>query len=54
VGVAVSAALLFAVATTLMLGIVPNGVLRAAEFGAQTLTAPAVDHSAPPALPPRP
>jgi len=54
VGVAVSAALLFAVATTLVLGIVPNGVLRAAEFGAQTLTAPAVDHSAPPALPPRP
>jgi NADH-quinone oxidoreductase subunit N len=42
VGMAVSAALLFAVVATLVLGIVPNGVLKAAELGAQTLTAPAV------------
>ena len=40
VGVAVGAALLLAVAATLILGIVPNEVLRAAESGAHTLQAP--------------
>jgi NADH-quinone oxidoreductase subunit N len=40
VGIAVSAALLLAVAATLVLGIVPNEVLRAAEAGAHTLEAP--------------
>src|SRR6202789_4282250 len=37
VGVAVGAALLLAIAATLILGIVPNGLLGAAEAGAQTL-----------------
>jgi hypothetical protein len=36
----VFAALTMAVAATLILGIVPNEVLRAAEAGAQTLRAP--------------
>jgi len=40
VGIAVSAALLLAVAATLALGIVPNAVLRAAEAGAHTLQPP--------------
>jgi len=40
VGVAVGAALLLAVGATLVLGIVPNDVLRAAENGAHTLQAP--------------
>jgi NADH-quinone oxidoreductase subunit N len=40
VGVAVGAALLLAVAATLILGIVPGEVLRAAEAGAHTLQAP--------------
>ncbi len=40
VGFAVGAALLFAVAATFILGIVPNEVLRAAEAGAHTLQAP--------------
>jgi NADH-quinone oxidoreductase subunit N len=40
VGIAVGAALLLAVAATLVLGIVPNDVLRAAEAGAHTLQAP--------------
>jgi len=40
VGIAVGAALLLAVASTLILGIVPNEVLRAAEAGAHTLQAP--------------
>jgi NADH-quinone oxidoreductase subunit N len=40
VGFAVGAALLFAVAATLALGIVPNTVLRAAEAGAHTLQPP--------------
>ena len=40
VGVAVGAALLLAVAATLVLGIVPGDVLRAAESGAHTLQAP--------------
>jgi NADH-quinone oxidoreductase subunit N len=40
VGVAVGAALLIAVAATLVLGIVPGEVLHAAEAGAHTLQAP--------------
>jgi NADH-quinone oxidoreductase subunit N len=40
VGVAVGAALLLAVAATLVLGIVPGEVLRAAQAGAHTLQAP--------------
>ncbi len=40
VGVAVGAALLLAVSATLILGIVPNEVLRAAEAGAHVLEAP--------------
>jgi NADH-quinone oxidoreductase subunit N len=40
VGIAVGAALLLAVAATLILGIVPNDVLSAAEAGARTLKAP--------------
>jgi NADH-quinone oxidoreductase subunit N len=40
VGVAVGAALLFAVVATLFLGIRPNWVLQAAESGAHTLQAP--------------
>lgn len=43
VGVAVGAALLLAVAATLVLGIVPNEVLRAAQSGAHTLQAPPAD-----------
>jgi NADH-quinone oxidoreductase subunit N len=45
-GVAVSAALMFAVAVTLVLGIVPNEVLRASQSGAHTLQAPPDDSSA--------
>jgi NADH-quinone oxidoreductase subunit N len=40
VGIAVGAALLLAVAATLILGIVPGEVLRAAEAGAHSLQAP--------------
>jgi NADH-quinone oxidoreductase subunit N len=40
IGVAVGAALLFAVAATLVLGIFPNEVLRSAEAAAHTLQAP--------------
>jgi NADH-quinone oxidoreductase subunit N len=40
VGVAVGAALLLAVAATLMLGIAPGSVLRTAQMGASTLHAP--------------
>ena len=40
VGIAVGAGLLLAVAATLILGIVPNEVLRAAEAGAHVLEAP--------------
>jgi len=47
VGIAVGAALLLAVAATLVLGIVPNEVLRAAEAGAQTLQAPPAQVNAP-------
>jgi NADH-quinone oxidoreductase subunit N len=39
VGVAVIAALFFSLAATLILGILPNGVLRAAESSAHTLQA---------------
>ena len=42
VGVAVTAALFFAAAATLILGILPGAVLRAAESGAHTLQAPLV------------
>jgi NADH-quinone oxidoreductase subunit N len=47
IGVAVGAALLLAVAATLVLGIVPNNVLQAAESGAHTLQAPPVETSVP-------
>jgi NADH-quinone oxidoreductase subunit N len=46
-GVAVSAALLMAAAATLVLGIVPNSVLRAAENGAHTLQTPPAEISVP-------
>jgi NADH-quinone oxidoreductase subunit N len=42
VGIAVGAALLLAVAATLILGIVPNTMLHAAENGALTLEAPSL------------
>lgn len=45
VGVAVGAALLFAVAATLILGIVPGGILRASEAGAHSLQAPPAEAS---------
>jgi NADH-quinone oxidoreductase subunit N len=47
VGIAVGAALLFAVVATLVLGIAPGEVLRAAEAGAHTLQAPPPQASAP-------
>jgi NADH-quinone oxidoreductase subunit N len=47
VGVAVGAALLFAVAATLIMGIAPNEVLRAAEAGAHTLQSPSVENISP-------
>jgi NADH-quinone oxidoreductase subunit N len=47
VGIAVGAALLLAVAATLVLGIVPGDVLRAAEKGALTLQAPSAVLSVP-------
>lgn len=47
VGIAVGAALLFAVAATLALGIVPGGVLHAADASAQVLQAPPAGTSAP-------
>jgi len=47
VGIAVGAALLLAVAATLVLGIIPGDVLRAAEAGAHTLQAPPAESSAP-------
>src|SRR5208337_1904694 len=47
VGAAVIAALALAVAATLVLGIVPNDVLHAAESGAHTLQAPPAEISAP-------
>jgi NADH-quinone oxidoreductase subunit N len=47
VGVAVGAALFFAVAATLILGIAPGEVLRAAEAGAHTLQAPSAQATNP-------
>jgi NADH:ubiquinone oxidoreductase subunit 2 (subunit N) len=47
IGVAVGAALLLAVAATLVLGIVPGDVLQAAESGAHTLQAPPAETSVP-------
>jgi NADH-quinone oxidoreductase subunit N len=47
IGVAVGAALLFAAAATLFLGIAPGQVLRAAESGAHTLEAPPAETGAP-------
>jgi len=47
VGIAVGAALAFAVAASLILGIVPGEVLRAAEAGAHSLQAPPAQNSAP-------
>ena len=47
VGIAVGAALLFAAAATLILGIAPGAVLRGAEAGAHTLQAPPVETSTP-------
>ncbi len=51
VGIAVGAALCFAVAATLVLGIVPGGILDAAQTAARTLQAPPADSAAPPAGP---
>jgi NADH-quinone oxidoreductase subunit N len=48
VGIAVGAALLLAVGATLVLGIVPGEVLRAAEAGAHTLQAPPAQSTVPP------
>ena len=47
IGVAVGAALLLAVAATLVLGIVPGDVLHAAESGAYTLEAPPAEINLP-------
>ena len=47
VGIAVGAALLFAVVATLFLGIKPGAVLRGAEAAAHTLQAPPADTSTP-------
>jgi NADH-quinone oxidoreductase subunit N len=47
VGVAVGAALLLAVAATLVLGIMPGDALQAAEAGAYALQAPSVPASVP-------
>jgi NADH-quinone oxidoreductase subunit N len=51
VGAAVLAALFMAVVATLILGIVPNNVLRAAQSGAHTLQAPPVQPTAPSVVP---
>jgi NADH-quinone oxidoreductase subunit N len=47
-GIAVSAALAFAAAATLILGVVPGEVLRASESGAHTLRPPAEVQTTPP------
>jgi NADH-quinone oxidoreductase subunit N len=47
VGVTALAALAFAAAATLMLGIVPNAVLHAAQSGTQTLQAPVPEPATP-------
>jgi NADH-quinone oxidoreductase subunit N len=49
VGVAVGAALLFAAAATLVLGVVPGRVLQASQAGARTLRPPAPMQELPPA-----
>jgi len=54
VGVAVGAALLLAVSATLILGVVPNEVLRTAATGAHVLAAPPVDSPALPHVSDRP
>jgi NADH-quinone oxidoreductase subunit N len=54
VGIAVGAALLMAVAATLVLGIYPNEVLRAAEAGAHTLQAPTSESGPTSAAEPQP
>lgn len=46
VGIAIGAALLFAVAATLVLGIIPGNVLHAAQSGARTLQVPAASPTA--------
>jgi len=51
VGIAVSAALAFAVIATLILGIVPNEVLRVAQAGGHTLQAPSLRIETPPVVP---
>ncbi len=48
VGIAVMAALFFAVAATLVLGIAPNAVLRAAQAGEHTLQAPPQENATAP------
>jgi len=48
IGIAVMAALFFAVAATLVLGIVPNAVLRAAQSGEHTLQAPPQENATAP------
>jgi NADH-quinone oxidoreductase subunit N len=48
VGIAVGAALLFATAATLVLGIIPGEVLHATESGAHTLQAPPSTSTPPP------
>jgi NADH-quinone oxidoreductase subunit N len=47
VGIAVGAALLFAVAATLILGIAPGEILHATESGAHTLQAPPLQSTSP-------
>ncbi|HZP05889.1 MAG TPA: NADH-quinone oxidoreductase subunit N [Terracidiphilus sp.] len=51
VGVAVGAALMLAVAATLILGIIPGNVLHSAQSGARTLQAPPAEDLAPPISP---
>jgi hypothetical protein len=46
IGIAAGAALIFAAAATLALGIVPVNVFHAAEANAQTLTAPPAQRGA--------
>jgi NADH-quinone oxidoreductase subunit N len=47
VGIAVGAALMLAVAATLVLGIAPGKVLHSAQLGARTLEAPPPESTAP-------
>ena len=48
VGIAVAASLLFAVAATLILGIIPGAVLKASQRGAHTLQPLSTEQTAPP------